>query len=198
MTSQLPAVIERSTVIAAVEHRGMADLAVRLGWSPTEVNHVLIADFETINAWTSTETARLRSMTPEDVADLGPIHDLEFPKTYYSAGDLASRSSRGEQIVLIAERDDGSFAGYIAGQIQPDGDGYIDFLAVSPSARRTGIGMGLVVAMCQQLVSRSSTQRVCLTVQDGRAPARRLYESLGFRYDASIVGFESMVPLVTR
>ncbi len=191
-TAQLPSVIERSTLSAVVEHRCMAELATRLGWSTTEVNHVLVADAETINAWPKPkEGERLRSMTVNDVADLEPLHDVEFPATYYSATELAARVSRGDQIVLIAERDGGGIDGYIAGQIQPDGDGYIDFLAVAPSARRSGVGQRLLVMLCRQLIPRSTSQRVCLTVQAGRAPARRLYESLGFTYDVSIVGFDS-------
>ncbi len=198
-TAQLPSVIERSTLSAGVEHRCMAQLAVRLGWSATEVNHVLVTDAETINAWPKPKDGeRLRSMTLNDVTALGPLHAVEFPATYYSAAELAARVARGDQIVLIAERDGGGIDGYVAGQIQPDGDGYIDFLAVAPSARRSGVGKRLLVMLCRQLVARSTSQRVCLTVQDGRAPARRLYESLGFGYDISIVGFESPAPPADR
>lgn len=194
-TSQLPAEIATTVMTAIVEHHCMANLAGRLGWSAGEVNHVLVVDAKTVETWTSpTDPDSLRSMTDDDVAAIRALHDVEFPSTYYSAAELAARVSRGDQIVLIADLDDGSIGGYVAGQIQPDGDGYIDFLAVAAAARQSGIGRELVTTLCRQLIPRTATLRVCLTVQDQRAPARALYDSLGFKRDGSIVGFESPAP----
>ncbi len=149
--SQLPPGITKSVLTAAVGHRCMAALAHQLGWSASEVNHVLRVDAPTIAAWSTPSPpvpSGLRTMTDEDVTAVRTLHDVEFPGTYYSASELAARVTRGDQIVLIANRGDGRHVdrheidGYIAGQIQPDGDGYIDFLAVAPSARRPASGDG--------------------------------------------------------
>lgn len=191
-TSQLPSSIKNTVITATVEHHHMAALADQNGWAASEVNHVLIADATTIEAWPiPNHPAPPRPMTHLDVPTIRTLHDIEFPDTYFSAAELAARATRGDQTVLIVDGDDGTLLGYIAGQIQPDGDGYIDYLAVAPSARRDGVGRRLIVEMCQQLASRSTTRRVCLTVQTGRIPARRLYDSLGFKTEVSILGFDS-------
>ncbi len=85
----------------------------------------------------------------------------------------------------------GDVLGYVAGRVQPDGDGYIDFLAVAPGRRQQGVGRALVTALSRQLVEGSPNERVCLTVRDSNHPARALYEQLGFRVDASIAPFEA-------
>lgn len=198
--SQLPPGITKSVMTASVGHHCMAAIAHQLGWSAGEVNHVLRVDAPTVAAWSFLSPPApggLRTMTDEDVAAVRSLHDVEFPGTYYSASELAARVTRGDQIVLIADRRQGrhndgdEIDGYIAGQIQPDGDGYIDFLAVAHSARRAGLGRRLVVGLCRQLMAESTTQRVCLTVQTTRSPARALYESLGFEQEIAIIGFEA-------
>lgn len=192
-TSQLPDVIGNTIMTATVENRRLAALAKRVGWSAGEVNHVVIVDRSTIEQWPGSTQARdrIRPITDEDVTALGPLHDAEFPDTYYSAVELAARAARGEQTVLIAHDGNTGIDGYVAGQIQPDGDGYIDFLAIAPDARRRGLGRELLSELCRQLIPETTTQRACLTVQDGRSTARAFYESLGFRPDVSIVGYSA-------
>ena len=91
--------------------------------------------------------------------------------------------------MLLAE--EGSrFLGYAAGRVQPDGAGYLDYLAVPDAARGHGAGRDLLVAIGRYLVDAAPHHDVNLTVQDHRAPARRLYESLGFELQLSIVGYE--------
>jgi hypothetical protein len=46
-----------------------------------------------------------------------------------------------------------------------------------------------MVAVCRPVIAASTTGKLHLTVQDHRSPARRLYESLGFRRSLSIVGY---------
>ena len=79
--------------------------------------------------------------------------------------------------------------GYAAGRVQPDGEGYLDFIAVADAARGRGTGKDLMTAICRQVIAASTTGKLHLTVQDHRAPARRMYESLGFTRSLSIVGY---------
>jgi ribosomal protein S18 acetylase RimI-like enzyme len=74
--------------------------------------------------------------------------------------------------------------------VQPDGDGYLDYLAVPDAARGHGAGRDLLVAIGRYLVDTAPHHDVNLTVQDHRTPARRLYESLGFELQLSMVGYE--------
>ncbi len=200
--AQIPIDITTSVLSGDVTHQCLADLAGRCGWVVGEVNHTLAVDSEAIVRWPSTPGAvELWSAEPSDSAAIRELHDTEFPAAYYSAGQLVDRAVNGDHVVLIAGRArggggrdsrdgrDGGVDGYVAGRIQPDGEGYIDFLAVDPRARRAQIGRNLVMALTRRLMPMSTTQRVCLTVQDRRKPARAMYQSLGFTVDGSIVGY---------
>ena len=79
--------------------------------------------------------------------------------------------------------------------MQPDGEGYIDFVAVDPAARGAGAGRRLVTELAGDLLPTSTTGDACTsTVQDHRAPARALYAALGFRVDVGV----PRVPLSTN
>ena len=65
--------------------------------------------------------------------------------------------------------DDGRFAGYAAGRVQPDGNGYIDFVAVDPRGA-AGTGRRLVTGLVRRLLPRAPKREVHLTVQEHRTP----------------------------
>ena len=133
----------------------------------------------------------VRTVTGADLPSIDPLHEAEFPATYFSAAQLVERAASGEQVVLVAEGVDGAFAGYIAGRVQPDGEGYIDFVAVDPAGRGTGVGRRLITGLVRRVLPATTTGRVSLTVQEHRAPARALYESLGFRVDLAFRGYRN-------
>jgi hypothetical protein len=56
---------------------------------------------------------------------------------------------------LVADEGHGGVAGYAAGEVHDDGEGFIDFVAVDPASRGTGVGRQLVVAITRQLLDRS-------------------------------------------
>jgi ribosomal protein S18 acetylase RimI-like enzyme len=91
----------------------------------------------------------------------------------------------------VAVGADGTVAGYAAGQVHPDGEGYVDYVAVKRAARGLGIGRALVVDLARRLLDRSPTHQVALVVDDDRAPARALYASLGFVTATSFVAYQS-------
>ena len=191
---QTPDGVTQYELSGDVAHRRLAELAGRRGWGATEVNHVLVADAGVVGRWQDdVNPTGLRAPGPGDLVAIAALHDAEFPGTYASAEQLLD----GERVVLVAEGEGesegegGRVVGYAAGEIHGDGEGFVDFLAVDPAARRGGVGRRLVVALTRELVDRSPLGRVALTVQDHRAPARALYERLGFRPEGSIVGYRS-------
>ena len=115
----------------------------------------------------------LRGVVPEDLGLIAPLHELEFPNSYFSA-PAAHRAGRrpASRSCVVATTDDGRFAGYAAGRVQPDGIGYIDFVAVDPTARGAGAGRRLVTGLVQRLLPDAPNGEVHLTVQEHRAPAR--------------------------
>ena len=78
---------------------------------------------------------------------------------------------------LVAE-EDGAFLGYIDAQTVLD-EGYIGNLAVSPEQRSRGIGRTLLRSLIER--HRDALSFLTLEVRESNVPARRLYESEGFR-----------------
>ncbi len=189
---QLPTEITSAVLASHIAHVDMADLAARRGWSAAEINHVLVVGPAVVDGWpTGDPSNRLRDMTRAEVPAVEGLHNTEFPATYFSVGELFDRSCRGEHVVIVANARSGSIDGYVAGRVQPDGDGYIDFIAVAPNAQRGGIGRALTTAIVRRLLPTSRDGRIYLTVRDDRAAARALYASLGFSIESSIAAYRS-------
>lgn len=187
---QVPAEILKREVVGHVDNVRLAALARALGWPAGEVNHVLLADRSLIDGWPEErQGSTVRAAAADDLAVVGRLHDADFPATYASADQLLRDAGSGERVVLVAEASGGGVVGYAAGRVQPDGEGYIEFVAVDPAARGDGLGRQLVIALTRQLVARSSKERVALTVREDRAAARALYAQLGFRTLLSMVGY---------
>jgi ribosomal protein S18 acetylase RimI-like enzyme len=189
--AQLPGTVTRHEVCGDASHGLLADLASARGWHPTEANHALVVDRATVEAWPDgpQPDQRLRAATPADLDAIRPLHDAEFPSTYASAEQLLAEDGDGDDAWIVLVDDLG--AGYAAGKVQPDGEGYIDFVAVDADARGSGLGRALVVELTRQVLAACRSGQVNLTVADHRAPARALYARLGFRSDETFVAHRS-------
>lgn len=181
--AQLPPTVTRHEMSGDVGNPHLAALADARGWTTSEPNHLFVVDASVAATWPP--ATGLRAATAADVAAIAPLHDGEFPDTYATAPQLVE----GPAVVLVA--DDGAGFGYAAGQVHEDGEGFIDFVVVAPAARRSGFGRRLVVGLTQALLDQAPAGQVALLVQDHRAPARALYEHLGFRLQESVVGYRS-------
>jgi ribosomal protein S18 acetylase RimI-like enzyme len=192
--AQLPPTIGSHELSGTVDNERLRRLAGELGWSSTEVNHPYVFGGGFDEAPAPGVADGLRGVGPEDLGLIAPLHELEFPNSYHSARQLLERAAAGEQVVLVATTDDGRFAGYAAGRIQPDGTGYIDFVAVDPAVRGAGAGRRLVTGLVSRLLRDAPRPEVHLTVQESRTPARTLYAALGFRAEAGFVAYRSPAP----
>ena len=128
----------------------------------------------------------VRSVTGDDLATVGRLHDLLFPDTHTTGAALVSTSDPRKRR-LVAERD-GELLGYVAVERQQDGRGYIDFLGVDPAHRRQGIGAQLVRAGVAAL-GELGCEQFDLTVREANAGARALYASLGFVEERVLLPF---------
>ena len=162
----------------------MEALATSRGWQPTTVHHALTIDKATVDEWPGTSD-QLRLATKEDLEDIRPLHDTEFPDTHTPVERLL------DKLTVIVGIEGNRIVGYIAGQVHPDGEGYIDYLAVDSSQRRQGLGRQLVMALTRGLMDVAPLGVVALTVDDERAAARNLYASLGFATATSFVAYHS-------
>lgn len=189
--AQLPDSITRRELSGDVSNQRLAALAASRGWPAGEPNHLLTIGADGVAAWPVEGDVVLRDAGLADVDAIAVLHDAEFPATYATATQLVG----GPALVLVADDGKGGVAGYAAGQVHDDGEGFIDFVVVDPGARGTGVGRQLIVALTRQLLGRSSLGRVALLVQDHRLPARALYRQLGFREEESLVAYRSWEPM---
>ena len=117
---------------------------------------------------------RVRPMADADHDAVMALHDLAFPGTHTPPAMLVA----SEHPRLVIE-DDGRVVGYVAYELQADGSGYIDYLAVDEQLRSRGLGRALVSTATADLVERGVTY-AHLTVRAANGAARALYASLGF------------------
>ncbi len=158
------AIAERPAGIVDVEVAGdlantrLATLGEQRGLKPSEINHALIVEGTTVGKWPMRESEGVRPAQPDDLDGIRRLHDLEFPNTYFAAEELIARATTDEHIVFVTFAN-GAIVGYAAGQIHPDGEGYIDFLAVDPAVRATGLGRSLVITLTRGLLDRERVPR---------------------------------------
>ncbi|MFT3860340.1 GNAT family N-acetyltransferase [Micropruina sp.] len=190
-----PAEVTNHEISADVVNRRLAELAAGLGWKTSVPNHVFRVTADTVTGWPA-DDPRVRPPRSDDFAAVDPLHALEFPDTYLTTGTMLAEGTSGERIVAVSEADDGRVVGYASGRVQPDGSGYLDFIAITPDARGTGAGLGLLVTVGRRIVERAPQRDVNLTVQHHRAPAIALYRRLGFTLETTIVGYSS--PALSR
>ena len=189
VAAQVPASIVDREMSGALANERLAALAAELGWPPTETNHAYVLDAAVAAAWTPSPTATTCA-APGPTTCRRSRHCTR-PSSRRRTSRRRSSSSGPQPASRSCSSptdEDASFAGYAAGRVQPDGEGYIDFVAVDPARRGSGAGRRLVVGLATRLLPATTTGRIHLTVQDHRAPARALYSALGFRLDASVPG----------
>ena len=117
------------------------------------------------------------TMTEAHVAQVAALEKLCFSDPW-SENSVASELKNPLSLWLVALEGE-TVAGYIGSQ-SVEGEADMMNVAVHPDFRRQGVGAQLVVALEQALRQR----QVCslsLEVRASNAPARALYEKLGFR-----------------
>jgi ribosomal protein S18 acetylase RimI-like enzyme len=90
---------------------------------------------------------------------------------------------QADRFVVLAEETagEGPLLGYVGWQVNADGSGRLQMVAVHPDARRRGVGTAVCRAALERLRHRGVTVVHIGTGGDAfHASARRLYESLGF------------------
>ncbi|MFN3220140.1 MAG: GNAT family N-acetyltransferase [Acidimicrobiales bacterium] len=133
-------------------------------------------------AWSPPEAVDIGPLTDADAQAVSRLHDELFPDTHLTSGQLVA----SHEDVLLAARLDGSTIGYLRAEIQPGGNGYLDFLGVDDRHRGTGVGGALVERAIVELAARGA-KTVSLTVREDNVAARALYARLGFAGDRILV-----------
>jgi [ribosomal protein S18]-alanine N-acetyltransferase len=80
---------------------------------------------------------------------------------------------------LVALDDRGAVAGYAGLAVQPQGEAWVQNIAVRRDAQRAGIGRALLEALLAE-AGRRGVRNMLLEVAVDNAPAQKLYASYGF------------------
>ncbi len=118
-------------------------------------------------------------LRPFELGDLGQVSKVEeasFPERPYSKLDFVSCLLAAKKGFIVACKD-GSVIGYAIAMGQR-GEGLIQSIAVSPGARRKGVGKLLMSASLEHLAKRF--KRAYLLVDAKNEDAIRLYQGLSF------------------
>jgi GNAT superfamily N-acetyltransferase len=144
----------------------------------------------------------IRRAAEQDVAALGRLGALLMqthyrfdPQRFLAPGTgaeagyarfLRSQLRDDDVVVFVAEKE-GAVVGYVFAGLEPlswkelrDACGFIHDVVVDEAGRRAGMATALIEAAVEWLRSRGAP-RVILWTADRNAPARRLFERLGFR-----------------
>ncbi len=117
---------------------------------------------------------RIRPLADRDHPSVMALHDLAFPGTHTTPSALVQSTHPR----LVIEVDD-TVVGYVAFEMQSDGSGYVDYLAVDEDLRGGGLGAALVDQACRDMFAAGATY-AHLTVREDNVAARALYAKLGF------------------
>ena len=119
---------------------------------------------------------------PQHLDPLVYAHDHAGWKESYRRDVPALHNPGAERFITLAEdAESGRLLGYVGWHVAPDRSGRLEMVAVHPTARRQGVGAAVCRAALMILKQRGVTVVHIGTGGDAfHAPARRLYESLGF------------------
>lgn len=132
---------------------------------------------------------------------LGSAHEVAFERLHAEtfpvhgttpAADLLA--GRDEEHCIFAVADGLRLLGYVCVAVNhAPREGFIEYLAVRPSARGRGVGARLLAGAQRWACVERGLPQVALCVSDWRSGARRLYEQAGFRLAASGVALRGRV-----
>ena len=104
---------------------------------------------------------------------------------------LALRPDFNRELILYADRGDKTL-GFCRNELNPDGEGWVEVLGVSPEARGTGLGKALLDESIRLLLERGA-RTVDLGVMANNENALRLYRGTGFEARVEIRIYRLMV-----
>ncbi|GGP47558.1 GNAT family N-acetyltransferase [Saccharothrix coeruleofusca] len=183
-------------VFGHTHHRRLAAFAERHGFTAGRASGVYLADGDALRGLLlhdvdcpRTGPAREMRVLPTDAAvheAVAVLHERCFPKTYLSGRQLVE-GSRGHTVVVAMDGD--AVLGYAAGKAEP-GEYYVDFVAVEPGLRGSGVGAALVTELVWKLAERFGARpQAAAAVLEGNSSSVRMFTRLGFHLHTELVAY---------
>ncbi len=123
------------------------------------------------------DRCRIRPTTPADLPELTLLEQGAFSDPW-SSEMIADAISAPGAVALVAEAGDGEIVGSVLGRVVDD-EAEILTIAVSPAARRQGLGREMLDAALADLGAAGATS-VWLEVRPSNHAARAMYRAAGF------------------
>ena len=120
----------------------------------------------------------IRRLTIEDIEPAAALLLENASETPWTATGIFTYFLRDDTILLAAE-EDGNLIGFAALLMAPPESDILD-IAVDRGRRNAGIGTKLLQQLLEEGL-KCGVRTAYLEVRTGNAPARHLYEKLGFR-----------------
>jgi ribosomal protein S18 acetylase RimI-like enzyme len=131
----------------------------------------------------------LRWAVPDDAVALARLDATCFAVRPYPSSLIRAHIERGSPCPVATGRDGLGIVAFAMVDIhRVTGDGLMLTLDVEPTHRRRGLGTALL-GVCAREVVRAGGTTVVLTTASRNAPARALYDRLGFRPEGVIEGY---------
>ena len=120
------------------------------------------------------------------------MHNLLFPKTYFTARQIVEKTDATRRLFLGLENED--LKGYHFCKVELDARlGYVDFIGADASVRGRGLGSMLFAEGLDWMLSFPETDKINLTVNANNASALKLYENFGFVTQRVMCGYRKVV-----
>ena len=129
---------------------------------------------------------RVVPMAEGHIAPLAELERVCFAHPW-SAQALEEELENPLALFQVAEDEDGRVLGYVGVHFVGD-EGFITNVAVSPAARRRGVGRALLQALTDYGAAQGM-YRITLEVRVSNTPAIALYEGMGYTRDGVRPGF---------
>lgn len=129
---------------------------------------------------------RLRTVTPEDLADRVELHRIVWDPsrvTEESYADVQAAWPYRADLDCVAEAPDGRLVAYCLAWLDPDNRaGELEPVGVHPDFRRLGLGSAVCRFAVRRLEEEGATQAVVYAIANdpSNRRAKALYESIGF------------------
>ena len=189
--ARIPVEIRDYDLFCDVQNTHIEAFAMRHGFPLNSENAVLTLARENYRPSAGRKT-QVTSYQAEFFEQFEQLHKTLFPNAYFSARQMVEKRDENHQLFLALE--EGRLLGYHFCKIEPPSrSGYVDFIGTDPSVRGRSIGADLLVAGLDWMFSAPTTNKVNLTVDADNAPARHLYEKVGFVTDRVMRGYRKRV-----
>lgn len=184
LLTRLPRTVRRVEAFLHAENRqGLRFLKTR-GFSPGTLTHLYVAPRA---VWQTDPAAA------DTLPHLRPAHEVGFARlhaeTFPAGGSTPADdllAGRDDEHAIFAASDGLRLLGSVCVSVNHAPlEGFIEYLAVRPTARGRGIGARLVQTALRWIFDERRLPQAALCVSEWRGNARRLYEGAGFRLHAS-------------